>query len=135
MTLRFTISQIQYQEIFDIEIIIKATNLLVELDPGEVALRVSVLEAEEPDLAEADGLDHLVEELLSSGRLLDRELQLRVHRRHPDVHLELLKILIHVHTKYFLSILHKLKNLDINSILIRKILRKYRIRSAHSLYV
>lgn len=64
------------------------TNLLIELDPGEVALGVGVLQTEEPDLAEADGLHDLVKQLLAGRRLLDRELQLRVHRRHSDVHLE-----------------------------------------------
>ena len=66
-----------------------ATNLFVEFDPGEVAFGVSVLETEEPDLSQADGLDDLVKQLFASRRLLDRELQLRVHRRHTDVHLEI----------------------------------------------
>lgn len=61
--------------------------LFVELDPGEVALGVGVLQTEEPDLPEADGLDDLVEQLLAGGGLLDGELQLCVHRRHPHVHL------------------------------------------------
>lgn len=64
------------------------TNLLIELDPGEVALGVGVLQAKEPDLAEAYGLHDLIEQLLAGRRLLDRELQLRVHRCHADVHLE-----------------------------------------------
>lgn len=67
------------------------THLLVKLYPSEVSFGVGVLEAKEPDLAEADGLDHLVEQLLAGGRLLDRELQLRVHRRHTDVHLQQIK--------------------------------------------
>lgn len=63
-------------------------HLLVEFDPGEVPLGVGVLEAEEPDLSQSYRLDDLVEQLLAGRRLLDRELQLRVHSRHADVHLE-----------------------------------------------
>lgn len=59
--------------------------LFVEFDPGEVALGVSVLQPEEPDLAQANRLDDLVEQLLAGGRLLDGELQLGVHRR--DAHI------------------------------------------------
>lgn len=66
-----------------------ATNLFVEFNPSEVAFRVRVLEAEEPHLSQTDGLDDLVKQLFASRRLLDRELQLRVHRRHTDVHLKL----------------------------------------------
>lgn len=60
---------------------------LVELEPRGVALGVHVLQAEEPDLPEADGLHHLIEQLFSGGVGLDRELQLRVHGRHPHIYL------------------------------------------------
>lgn len=63
--------------------------LFVEFDPGKVALIVGVLETEEPHLAQPDRLHDLVEQLLPGGRRLDRELQLRVHRRHPHVHLHM----------------------------------------------
>lgn len=61
--------------------------LLVKFDPGEIALIVGILEAEEPYLAQSNCLHDLVEQLLPGGRLLDSKLQLGVHRRHPHVHL------------------------------------------------
>lgn len=66
---------------------ISISYLLVELDPSKIALIIGVLETEEPHLAQPDRLDDLVEQLLPRGRLLDRKLQLRVHCRHPHVHL------------------------------------------------
>jgi len=63
------------------------TYLLVELDPGEITLVVGILEAEEPYFAQSDRLHDLVEQLLAGGRMLDRKLQLGIHRRHPHVHL------------------------------------------------
>jgi hypothetical protein len=46
------------------------------------------LETKKPDFAQTNGLDDLVKQLFACGGLLDRELQLRVHRRHPHVHLK-----------------------------------------------
>lgn len=66
----------------------RRTDLLVQLDPGEVALAVRVLEAEEPYFPQADGLHNLVKQLFAGCRLLDGELQLRIHRRHPHIHLQ-----------------------------------------------
>jgi len=66
---------------------VNVVYLLVELDPGEVTLVVGVLEAEEPYLAQSNGLHDLVEQLLAGGRVLDRKFQLGIHRRHPHVHL------------------------------------------------
>lgn len=63
----------------------KKTHLLVEFDPCEVTFRVCILQAEEPDLSQADRLDDLVEELLAGGALLDGELQLGVHRRDANI--------------------------------------------------
>lgn len=63
------------------------THPFIELEPGGVALRVDVLEAKEPDLAESNGLHNLVKQLLAGRVGLDRELQLRVHRRHPNIYL------------------------------------------------
>lgn len=63
-----------------------AEDLLVELQPCRVVFRVGVLEAEEPDLPEANGLDHLVEQLLAGRVGLDGELQLRIDCRHADIH-------------------------------------------------
>ena len=60
--------------------------LFVELEPGLVVLGVGVLEPEEPDLPEPDGLDDLVEELLARRVRLDGELELGVDRRHAHVH-------------------------------------------------
>lgn len=65
----------------------QVSYLLVELDPGEIALVVGILEAEEPYFAQADRFYDLVEQLLPGGSLLDRKLQLGIHRRHPHVHL------------------------------------------------
>jgi hypothetical protein len=62
--------------------------LFVELQPRGVALTVRVLEAEEPNFTQADRLDHLIKQLLASGRRLDGKLQLRIHRRHTYIHLQ-----------------------------------------------
>lgn len=64
------------------------THLLVQFDPRQIAARVGVLQPEEPHLAESDRLHHLIEQLLAGGRLLDRKLQLGVHRRHTYIDLE-----------------------------------------------
>ena len=63
-----------------------AEDLLVEFEPRLVTLAIGVLEAEEPDLAQSDGLDHLIEKLLAGRVGLDGELQLRVDRGDADVH-------------------------------------------------
>jgi len=66
---------------------VRPAYLLVQLNPCKVAFAVYVLETEEPHLPQTDCLHNLIEELLTRRRLLDRELQLRVHRSHPDIHL------------------------------------------------
>ena len=60
--------------------------LFVELEPGLVVLGVGVLQSEEPDLPEPDGLDDLVEELLARRVGLDGELELGVDRGDAHVH-------------------------------------------------
>jgi hypothetical protein len=61
--------------------------LFIEFEPGGVAETVSVLQSEEPNFSQTNGLDDLVEQHLAGGAELDGELQLRVHCRHANVDL------------------------------------------------
>ena len=61
--------------------------LFVEFQPSWVTFAVCILQTEEPNFTQTDGFNHLIEQLLSSGRRLDSELQLRIHRRHSDINL------------------------------------------------
>lgn len=64
------------------------TDLFIKFDPRKVSLGVCVLETKEPHFPKSDCLNNLVEKLLPCCGMLDRELELRVHRGHPDIHLQ-----------------------------------------------
>jgi len=65
-----------------------SSYLFVELQPGCVTFAVNILQTKEPNFTQADRFDNLIEQLLSSGRRLDSELQLRIHRRYSDINLK-----------------------------------------------
>ena len=60
------------------------SHTFVHLQPGHVALRVLVLQAEVPGLAKADRSTDEVEKLLTGGLPTKAELQFGVHRRDLD---------------------------------------------------
>lgn len=65
------------------------THLFVEFDPCEVTFRICILQSEEPDLAQSNRFDDLIEQLLASRALLDCKLQLGIHCGNTYIQLQL----------------------------------------------
>jgi len=61
-------------------------DFLVELEPREQALGVLVLQTKVPNLAQANSLDHLIEQLFACGGVLYGELQLGVHGNYAHIY-------------------------------------------------